>query len=171
MISHSSWSPPSPRSSLGCGRRILLLRPRSAQSGSYKHASMCSRRTKRPRRRRGIKFYVDYAAERMAHELSGLATTAIDSLRKLSGQINPIVHPAHLSTGKRKPPSFDDLSVTALTEFSTLQKAVLSAASIALAALFRARFDHLPAMYRAQFDWLIGNTLASKLRSGNFGLP
>jgi hypothetical protein len=121
--------------------------------------------------RRGLKLYVDYAAERFQSEPSGLAKIAVEDLRKLSAEINPIVHPAQLSTATRKPPPFENLGAADLSTFEQLQKAVFSASALALASLFRREFDKFPATYRAQFDWLIGDTLAKKIRAGNFGLP
>lgn len=119
---------------------------------------------------RSIKFYLDYAAERLAAEPSGFGRSAVEELRRRASEINPIVHPAHLSTAARKQPPFEQLSPVELREFAEIQRAVYSSISFMLAAVFRSRFDKFPAMHRAQFDWLVGKPAARKVRQGPFGL-
>ena len=119
---------------------------------------------------RSLKFYIDYSAERLAKEPSGVAKIAVEELRKLSNELNSVVHPAHLSATRRKAPPFENISATALAKFGRLQKNVFRCTSIILAAIFRKQFDAFPAMHRAQFDWLIGKKDALRVRAGPFGI-
>lgn len=119
---------------------------------------------------RGIKFYMDYTAERLAADPSNLGIESVQDLRNLVNELNSVVHPAHLSAAQRRPPPFEDISSTSLVKFSDLQHRVFAAVVIILSAVFRKQFDVLPAMHRAQFDWLIGTKRAKRLRSGSFGL-
>jgi hypothetical protein len=119
---------------------------------------------------RELDYYLNYAKSRVSEENSGIASLAVDELRKLKGKLNEAVHPgsgAHL-TGQIIP--LDPLGEDTLRDFAELQRDVLKFSCILLASLRRRIFDHLPAMYRAHFDWLIGDQLAKKIRSGPFGL-
>ena len=119
---------------------------------------------------RGLKFYLDYAAERFEQEPSGLAIEAVKQIRAAGDQMNAIVHPAQLSVTPGRIPPFEDVSESALRAFCKIQKSVCSNVCIALAAMFTQKFNKLPPMYRANFDRLIGSTTAKQLRSGAFGL-
>lgn len=119
---------------------------------------------------REMAFYVNYALERMESEPSGIAKQAITELRKTQGQLNAVVHPGVMATTTTKTPPFDDLSPADLAKFQIIQRCVFSNGCLVVAAFCRKQFDSLPSMHRAHFDWLIGTSLAKRIRSGPFGL-
>lgn len=119
---------------------------------------------------RGLKFYLDYAAELLAAEPSGLGLEAVTTIRGVKDELNAVVHPGKLSISPGRIPPFEGIADAELRRFGNLQQKVLGNVCLILGAVFRKKFDRLPAMHRAQFDRLVGVKIAKQIRSGPFGL-
>jgi hypothetical protein len=120
---------------------------------------------------RGLKFYLDYGAERLEAEPSGLGSEAVKQIGIVKDELNAVVHPGKLSVSPGRIPPFEGTSDAELRRFAALQQKVFANICLALAATFRKEFNRLPAMHRAQFDRLVGSAIAKRIRSGAFGLP
>jgi hypothetical protein len=119
---------------------------------------------------RGLKFYLDYASERVDAEPSGIARAALSEIRTAKDELNAVVHPGKLSVTPGKIPPFESTTDSDLRTFADLQQKVFSNVCVVLGAMFRKEFDKMPPMHRAHFDRLIGNSTAKQIRSGDFGL-
>lgn len=115
-------------------------------------------------------FYSNYADELFNREKSGIAATASSEISVIYNALNANVHAGHVATSTALRPAWDSLTNAQLNSLAKTQRACCSNACIVLAAYFRQRFDKLPPVHRAWFDWLVGSTLAKKIRAAHFGL-
>lgn len=119
---------------------------------------------------RELAFYMNYAAERLEDEPSGIPRSSIGKLRQAQSKLNAVVHPAALAGQRSLSPVWDDVSPSNLTKFGLTLRAVLSNAVVVLAAFRTSAFDNMTAPRRAHFDWLVGTQLSKRVRGGPFGL-
>jgi hypothetical protein len=119
---------------------------------------------------REMTYYANYARERFAEEPSGLGVGAINQLHVNYGNLSAAVHAGTVATGTIILPPAEPSTQPKLASFLAVQREVSGAACIVLSAMFRSKFDQLPPMHRRWFDWLIGNVIAKKIRSQDFGI-
>ncbi|MGE3959931.1 MAG: hypothetical protein AB7H96_24700 [Vicinamibacterales bacterium] len=119
---------------------------------------------------RELSYYLNYAAEVMTLEPSGLAANAIEDLKTQHGNLSGDVHPGETAVAGAPAPPVDDMSPGTLSRFMERQRAICAAIAIAESAMFVSRFNALSPAGRGWFDWLVGKDRAKQLRSGPFGL-
>lgn len=121
---------------------------------------------------REISWYIAYARERFSEEPSGLAKEAIDALFKAHRNLSAHVHAvANTMPGGFLKDPFDSVAPNEIRNFQKIQRRVLSAGCILIAAAKPEKISKLEAVDRAWFDWLVGRASARKIRSEPFGLP
>ncbi len=120
---------------------------------------------------RELKFYANYAKERMKQEASGIARQAAillqDAVEKV---LNSLTHAGDMASSVRKIPPMEDVSEISLTEFSKVQRCVFANGVLLLAAYNVKKFDRMGPTQRAHFDWLVQKKISKLIRSQTFGL-
>jgi len=120
---------------------------------------------------RELGYYVDYTAELMENDPSGLGSQSVAALRTVIHELNSNVHAGQIAKEQRKLVPYENPDSVYLSKFVRLQRSVFSSSCIVLAAYKRQKFERLPAAARANFDWLVGPVFRRKIRSGPFGNP
>jgi hypothetical protein len=115
-------------------------------------------------------FYTNYAQELFSRETSGIALEAANALAAICNELNPDAHAGRAAAGRRLIPAWDALDAPQLAALANTNRSACAAACIILAAYLKRQFNRLPAVNRAWFDWLVGPSMAKRIRSGAFGL-
>lgn len=119
---------------------------------------------------RELGYYVDYTAELMENDPSGLGSQSVAALKTVIHELNSNVHAGQIAKEQGKLVPYENPDPVYLSKFARLQRSVFSPSCVVLAAYKRQRFERLTAASRANFDWIVGPAFRRKIRSGPFGI-